>query len=361
MNTLFLFRDNKSSRYFGELICLERICKHKLNSKNIKLNKLTVNYLLNNKIEIIISKGLPMEWYFITKGLKIVTITLGDLKTYFEYSDIVIDFMSKDSNRYFTGEDYSICSHKEKDEEFIDIITLIKKLKWDSDFFGFPIAYLSSRHLTENIIFHINDFVKTENIKLIEYLCNCHDNRSVKIAEQNGFHFTDIRLSFEKYIKEKKNVTLNKDFIFSLTKKNNINCLRKISEDLYKDSRYFFDKNFSVEQVNEFYKNWIEKAVLGSFDDECYCLFAKNNPIEFCTIKYISSNVARIGLFGFSNQYQGKCLAVKLLYLVLNKLIDKNVHVVTVVTQCRNYIAQRLYQSTGFLTKATELWYHKWL
>jgi len=31
-----------------------------------------------------------------------------------------------------------------------------------------------------------------------------------------------------------------------------------------------------------------------------------------------------------------------------------------VVTQGRNYGAQRMYQRCGFVTRTTELWYHKW-
>jgi hypothetical protein len=33
---------------------------------------------------------------------------------------------------------------------------------------------------------------------------------------------------------------------------------------------------------------------------------------------------------------------------------------VQVITQGRNYAAQRLYQRAGFVTRKTELWYHKW-
>tara|TARA_Y100000031_G_C7967214_1_gene268715 strand:- start:160 stop:300 length:141 start_codon:yes stop_codon:yes gene_type:complete len=46
---------------------------------------------------------------------------------------------------------------------------------------------------------------------------------------------------------------------------------------------------------------------------------------------------------------------------MFDELIDKKCSKVFVVTQGRNYAAQRLYLNVGFLTKETELWYHKWI
>lgn len=363
MNKLFIFQNNAGNDYYNELDCLFNICrKNNINlTQRVQLNNISADYLVDNSIEVVISNGLPKEWYFITKGLKIVTITLDNLEKYKDYSDIVIDFKSMDNNRYFTGSDYSICNNKDMEADFLEIINLIVKMEWDSDFWGYNVAFLSSRHLTENIIFNINKFIKKENIKLIEYLCNCHDNRSVIIAEQNGFHFKDIRLSFEKALTEKKDIILDDGILFNKATEKDIPVLKDMSFDLYKDSRYFFDTNFDLNKAREFYQSWVVKAVQGTFDDECYCLYDNSQPIGFCTIKYGSLDSARIGLFGLSKEYQRKGLSQKLLYLVLNELINRKISRVTVVTQGRNYLAQRLYQKAGLLTKSTELWYHKWI
>ena len=53
------------------------------------------------------------------------------------------------------------------------VVDLITKLDWDSDFFGFNVAYLSCMHLTENIMHKVNQFVEGKKIRLVEYLCNC--------------------------------------------------------------------------------------------------------------------------------------------------------------------------------------------
>ena len=357
MNKLFVFHDIVNEDYFRELSCAHTLCRN--NSHKIDIRILTIDYLINNGIDVVISNGLPKEWYFILKGLNIVTLTLDTVEKYLDLTDIVIDFKSQDSNKYFTGDEYSIC--KNRDLAFNEIANLITKLEWDSNFWGFPVAYLSSKHLTDNIMLRIENIIKRDHIKLVEYICNCHDNRSVKTAENNEFHFTDIRLSFEKHLKSKHESVLPENYTFEKAQADHVQVLREISKGLYKDSRYFFDENFDRKKVIEFYQGWVEKAVFGKYDDECYCLYDQINPIGFCTIKYNISNTANIGLFGLSKSYQGKGLAKKLLYLTFNMLLEKSIQSVFVVTQGRNYAAQRLYQSAGFLTKATELWYHKWL
>jgi len=366
MRKLFVFPKTSNSEYFEQLKAGYEILKLYNTPgglSQIDINNLTADFLIDNKIDIVISNGLPKEWYLILKSLKIVTLTLDELVKYNEPADIVIDYKNEKSNKYFTGTEYSLINNKKIEIEFTEIANLIKKLDWDTNFWNFPVAYLSCKYLTESIIYRSDKFLKSENIKLIEYLCNCHDNKSVKLAAENNFIFTDIRLSFEKKLKEKENIDLPTEFRFGLARQTDISALRDLAKDIYLDSRYYFDENFDRQKTSEFYRNWVEKAVLGTFDDECYCLFDKNKdiPIGFCTIKYEASNIARIGLVGLSARYQGRGIAKTLLYLIFNKLIDKNIFKILVVTQGRNYAAQRLYQGVRFLTKATEIWYHKWL
>lgn len=359
MNKLFVFQKNNDNEYVQELeFAYTVIIQTDKDTKRIELDDLTVDYLLSNSIDVVISNGLNKEWYFTFKGLKIVTITIDNISLYKQYSDVILDYLSEDSSQYFTGKDFSLRNNKDLD--FNEIVNLVVDLDWDSEFFGFPIAYLSCKYLTESIFFRISKYLNVKNIRLIEYLCNCHDNQSVTIAEKDGFHFSDIRLTFEKRLREKIEVDLPESLHFRSAEKKDIPELKKIAKDLYKNSRYYFDGNFEIDRINEFYSSWVEKAVLGTFDDNCYCLDQTDKPIGYCTIKYLKGNNAQIGLVGISSEFRGKKLGNKMLSLVFNELFKKNINSVYVVTQGRNYSAQRLYQSVGFLTKSTELWYHKW-
>jgi len=361
MRKLVIFQGNSDSDYKNELEYCFQLFEKENSCLSIRIEDLDINFLQKNDIQVVISNTLSLEWFFILKGLKIVSIIIGVSEGNNYLADIIIDYKSNDRSKYFTGQEYSFFENRNDKIEFSEILNLIKKLEWDTDFFNLNIAYLSCRHLTDNIIHHMNSFINNEKINLLEYLCNCHDSRSVILAEKNQFHFTDIRLTFEKVITEKINSQIEAPFAVKLAEKIHIEDLKAISSNIYKDSRYYFDGKFDEKKINDFYQSWVEKAVLGTFDHECHAIFHIDKPVGFCTIRYYPSNSAQIGLFGISSNYQGKGLALKLIHSVINKLQEKLIKKVYVVTQGRNYSAQRIYQKAGFLTKSTELWYHKWI
>lgn len=359
MNKLFVFQNNDDP-YKLELEAAYAISNIG-NKKQLNIRRLDVDYLIKNQINVVIATELPKEWYFTLKGLNIVSIILGDRENNHKYVDIVIDYLSKDDKRYFTGEKYALCqSNSDMASEFNEIVNLILKLKWDSSFFGYNVAYLSCMHLTQNILYQVEKFIIEENIRLVEYLCNCHDRRSVLSAEENGFHFVDIRLSYRTTIKDKTNCSLGR-FLFRRAEEYDIPALRAISKYIYKDSRYFFDGNFNREKISEFYQGWVQKGVLGQYDDECWCLCDKDLPVAFCTIKYKVYKTAAIGLVGVDKNYLSKGLGQTIMHSMFNMLMNKGIQDVFVVTQGRNYPAQRLYQRVGFRTYLTQLWYHKWI
>jgi ribosomal protein S18 acetylase RimI-like enzyme len=148
---------------------------------------------------------------------------------------------------------------------------------------------------------------------------------------------------------------------FGTAEVTHIESLREMGAGLYLDSRYYFDGNFVESKIDEFYRSWIEKGVRGQFDDCCYCLFDESMPLAFCTTKFMDNGIAKIGVFGVAKDAQSKGYGRLLLLQALAAFRQKGVKSVSVVTQGRNYPAQRLYQSVGFRTVGNELWYHKWI
>jgi len=186
---------------------------------------------------------------------------------------------------------------------------LIEKLKWDSMFFGFNVALINNNYLSIEFIEDLNSFIESEKITLVQFLSDVNNYESMLIAKSNDFYFTDIRLTSEKNINEFIKLEIPSNYSFSKASQKDIIELKKLSNLVCNNSRYFFDKNFSKTKINEFYENWIEKAVFGLFDDECYCMYYHKFPIGFCTIRYESAEKASIGLFSISNEYQNKGLA----------------------------------------------------
>ncbi len=358
MNKLFIFQ-KRLGTYAEELRrAFEVVEDPKL---SINIGSLSIDFLIENDIDVIIANKLPIQWYYIFKGLNIVKIIFDSRDQCQQYADIVVDCLSNDDRRYFTGDACAIQNNGNSAVFSInEIVNLITVQKWDSDFFEFNVAYLSCMHLTDNIVFRTEQFIKNKRIRLVQYLCNCHDRESVRIAEKNNYNFVDIRLTYSMKLMNDERYA-GSQYHFGRASTDDIQHLRSLSRELYVDSRYFFDGNFDTEKIYKFYQGWVEKGVLGQFDDECWCLYDNQKSVAFCTVKYENPHTAVIGLVGVDMQYQGKGLGQALIYSVFNVLVEKRIRKVYVVTQGRNYSAQRLYQCVGFRTHLTQLWYHKWI
>ena len=321
------------------------------------------------------------------RGMGVVQILVGGGEASPESADIIIDPLNpKPSEKCFFGPRYlvplildtmspgDIARHMGWDEhelaaevsfnnaekELTDIAGLVTKLNWDSEFFGYNVARISCQRLTETIDRQIRKFVRENNIRLLQYLCNCHDRESVLVAEKNGYNFVDIRLTFERRLDSVGDEPDISGYTLRRGEKKDIQRLQEFSAEIYRLSRFFFDSTFDRGKVVEFYLSWIEKAILGTFDDYAYVLCRDDIPIGFCTIKEEALGTARIGLLGLDSEYAGSGLGKRMLESTLNRLYESGIRYLTVVTQGRNYAAQRLYQKCGFITKSTHLWYHKW-
>jgi ribosomal protein S18 acetylase RimI-like enzyme len=356
---LFVF-NNEINPYRTELEMAFNRLSNEGSVERVELNNLSITLLKSKKIAVVIADSLPQEWVYILKGMHIVSLIFGDAVNYHHEADIVIDYKGTDSVKYFSGNLFSMSN---ADFDISEVVHVIYKMKWDSIFFGFPIAFVGSRYLSDNIQLLIEDFVKKNKIKLVEYLCNCHDDLSVKVAEKNGYHFTDIRITFTLSLKKYSEVFDETVFPgkFGLAKVEHIESLCAMTNLMYKDSRYFYDGNFDLQKINSFYSEWIKKAVTGNFDHECFCYFEDDKPLGFCTIRYNQNNSVNIGLFGIGSSCAGKGIGKALLMYVMHTMKLKGLETVYVVTQGRNYTAQKLYQAAGFRTFTTELWYHKWI
>jgi len=389
---LIIKHPSENNNSIGRLVyndTLEHIARNRPNALICEYvdDRSLLKLLNENEFSVVVAtKDISYQTSVMLKGMDLIQIILGQKDELAETADIIVDPLYRRSEQFLVGPKYLTppllkkygaeaiagilkmdagllqkeVDSNQAEDKLLEVIDLYKKLEWDSDFFGVNIGYVSCLRLTPSIERRVKDYIRKEKIDMLEYLCNCHDKKSVLTAEKNGYSFVDIRLTFEQTLGECSETTLPSGFSVRKANKSDIGKLRRIASSIYKLSRYYYDANFDEAKVTEFYSNWVEKAVLGTFDDYAYVLCDGNEPVGFCSIKEQRENAASIGLFGMSFDYAGKGLAAGLLQVVLNRLKRDRIDYVEVVTQGRNYGAQRLYQRLGFITKSTELWYHKW-
>lgn len=249
-------------------------------------------------------------------------------------------------------------------ERISDLIRIIDVLKWDTNFFGFKTARLNPLRLTENIVKHAINFCQNEHLDVLYYLSDCHDPLSIILAEKYGFHFTDIRLTFELNIEKYDCKKFETGMIIRDCTLDDIPKLKKIAENSYVDSRYYFDQHYSKEICGKYYSSWIEKL----WKDHSGKVFVAE--VEGEVLGYISCdkeselegprNCGRIILLGVDESARGRKIGSSLVYAALNWFHNEKLPIARVITQGRNYSAQRVYQGCGFKTLLTQLWYHKW-
>ncbi len=359
MKKIFILNVNSSKQYVDQLDIAYSIFKG--SSEDVKIidsAQFKEDFLEN--IDIVIANKLPKDMYKIISKKKIVIITIDKYQLKENISDIYIDYLQKEKRNDFFGKSFKISKNKASLDKFKKIFNLIAFLNWDTSFWGFPVALITSRRLTKNISYRINLFLKINSIKLVQYLCDCHDRNSVDIVEKNKYQFKDIRLTFEKTLKKPNNTNkLHKGFRRAFIEETQY--IQNMAQSLYLDSRYYFDENFDRTKVQEFYMEWIFKAIQQTYDDDCFVICKDDQPVGYCTLKSLSEKEAAIGLFGIHTEFSGQGLGKILINNVIKYLENKNYARIIVVTQGRNYAAQRLYQKVGFRTSTTELWYHKWL
>jgi ribosomal protein S18 acetylase RimI-like enzyme len=202
---------------------------------------------------------------------------------------------------------------------------------------------------------------KQKNIKFIELFCDASDHESIYSSESLGFHLADLRITLKKNLEEDiKEDRGHKDLIFKKADRADINRLKTMSKGLFQDSRYYQYQKFDRDNIDLMFQIWIEKSVLGEFDDELYCLTNETDILALCSLKY-KGNTASIGLFGINSAYQGKGLGRLILKRVLHLLYKRRVTEVAVITQGRNSGALHLYQKNGFCLAVLTLCYYKWL
>jgi dTDP-4-amino-4,6-dideoxy-D-galactose acyltransferase len=233
-------------------------------------------------------------------------------------------------------------------------------LEWDSNFFGKKIARANVEKLTENSLHSLlSESIKSE-VDCLYLLLNAADKSKVKLAEMNGFHLVDIRVTLARSIEPELSPWVSPSSAIRLAKADDIINLRSIAAANHKDSRFYSDGNFPAELCDELYATWIEKSCNG-YADAVLVADRGEGAIGYTSCHIRENGVGNIGLVGISDKCQGQGLGKLLLAEALSWFAANGVKKVEVITQGKNIGAQRLYQKCSFMTAAMELWFHKWL
>ena len=186
-------------------------------------------------------------------------------------------------------------------------------------------------------------------------LADFSDRETIRVAEDHGFRLMDLRVLLDRPLGDDVPAAAPE---IRAWKPDDLPMLHKIARGSYHDSRFYFDEQIPDALCDGLYETWIEKSCHGYAEQ---VLVAEQEGAAAGYIScHIRDGVGDIGLVGVDERAQGRGLGRALVMASLDWFKSQGLERVTVVTQGRNIPAQRLYQRCGFMTRAVDLWYHRW-
>ena len=224
---------------------------------------------------------------------------------------------------------------------------MIKKLDWDSLFFGKQIAeYVFDNQNVENLDVSydlIYVLSKTEcEIKFKGYHQTYKENKVIYF--KNDLTYNDLN---------SENILSFSGTLFSREE------LYNLSLESGKYSRFKCDKNFTAEQFENLYKKWIDNSLDFNFAEDVLVYLVDDKIAGFVTYK-INNEQGVIGLIAVLPNQQGKGIGKKLIQFVENKLIKSNIRILSISTQKENIEACSFYEKLGYEIKDSLIIKHFW-
>ena len=243
-------------------------------------------------------------------------------------------------------------------------------LEWDSTFFARRIASAliapeglgaaqasgASTALTAGDVVGIVEWCRTERIECLYVLIDGNDVDALHAIEDAGGRLVDVRVMFERKLDARAGAS---PATVRPSKPADIQPLRTIASQSHTHSRFYADHHFPRARCDELYATWIEKSCRG-WADQVFVAEHAGAPAGYLSCHVRDEGRGEIGIVGVAREAQGHGLGRDLVAAALHWLGERGVPRVTVVTQGRNIVAQRLYQSMGFRTSTMHCWHHLW-
>jgi dTDP-4-amino-4,6-dideoxy-D-galactose acyltransferase len=137
-----------------------------------------------------------------------------------------------------------------------------------------------------------------------------------------------------------------------------IPLLREAASQAFSLSR-FRTPWFAADDSGRFYAQWIENAVIGTFDHQCLVACDEAGGLEgFVSLREVNGD-ARIGLLAVLPGAQGKGVGQRLLMAAADWGRVRRLAQLRVATQLSNLTAMRLYLRCGARLESTAYWFYR--
>lgn len=233
-----------------------------------------------------------------------------------------------------------------------------KFLDWDTNFFGLRIGRVIGNSLSHAGMKEIDAWSRQNEIRCLYFLARNDDPETTVLAEENGFHLVDMRVTFDRPL---PGPLPGMPEGLRPAQPADMPVLEEWARAGFTDSRFFFDRQFPQERAAALYAAWIQRDYKSPSSAVFVFAPEESRPLGYISIAFNSTTgISQIGLVGVGPEARGKGAGQALVNGAIDWAAARGAQQTIVVTQGRNIAAQRLYQRCGFLVHSIELWYHKW-
>jgi ribosomal protein S18 acetylase RimI-like enzyme len=229
-------------------------------------------------------------------------------------------------------------------------------LEWDSTHFGRRIAQVEGPHLSAERAREVSAWCEANRIECAYLLLDAGDAASHRRAEDAGFRLVDVRMTLERELQGPPDPSRDGVRRF---KEGDLGRLCEIARGSHGGTRFYRDPGFDRSRSDALYETWIRKSC-GGEADAVFVAAPAGAPSGYLTCHRVPEASGKIGLVAVAAEAQGSGWGRALIAEGLRWFLENSIRQVTVVTQGANLPALRLYESSGFLMKSLEMWFHRW-
>jgi ribosomal protein S18 acetylase RimI-like enzyme len=237
-----------------------------------------------------------------------------------------------------------------------DLEPLVRRLEWDSSFFGMGIARYTLPGMDGGQAQEVEAVCRREGIDCMYFLVDPHDVASLESARTLMMRLAGIRIVF--HLESLERYAGFRSGEVRPARAQDMPGLMALAARLHPTTRFFLDPGFDRAKAGELYSRWIER----SFEEPgCMLLTAgePGAPTGYCLSKY-AENTSTLEMLGVDHGCQGTGLGRTLMSAGLGWLASKGACDARLVTQGGGPGLLRFYEKAGFVIESVGLWFHYW-
>lgn len=228
-------------------------------------------------------------------------------------------------------------------------------LPWDSAHFGVAIARVNAHRADATSLATVEAWASDNDTRCLYMLVDDHPPTLAALA-RDGWTLVDTRITLDRH------VTPGPDQPppLRLATPADLDALAPLARISHTDSRFYADPRFDRTRCDDLYETWIARSLNG-WADRVWTVTPDDIARAYLTAHLRDDGArAEIGLVSVHPDHRGQRFGNRLIEQAIAWAATQGAARISVVTQCRNIAAQRLYQAAGFRTASAQLWFHRW-